>query len=202
LNATGYFGRNGGSNWTASAECVGWSSGVGGRSEVEEETDECDDPENFVPGMWKYDNSTSSKPSISSSSELCSSLSSSLQFSIGDSDVDPRAAADCDITGKVIRGWVTSREVLSFVNPREVKPGCFGRVGGDEGCIGWNMSRAIVRPSSRLLIALRASSGSVERSRLMSEDSRTPELTKEVSRRSQGPEFQLTESKRPGCGDV
>jgi hypothetical protein len=111
---------------------------VGGRSEVEEETDEdeCDEPENFEPGTWKYDDSSSSSPSVSSSSEYRSSPSSSLQFSIGDSDVDPRAAADLGKTGKVISGCVTSSEVSSLVNPLEVKPGCLGRGGGDVVRIG------------------------------------------------------------------
>jgi hypothetical protein len=55
LNATGDVERNVGSNWTASNEAVGMSTGVGGKSEVEEETeeDEYDDWENFEPGMWK-----------------------------------------------------------------------------------------------------------------------------------------------------
>jgi len=172
----GDFGRNGGSSWTASPERVGRSTGVGGRSEFEEETDEeeCDDPENFEPGMWKYDKS-------SSSSELCPSPSSSLQFSIGDNEVDPRAAADSGERGRVISGSVTSSEVSSFVNPLEVNWWCVERLAGDVVRIGWNISRAIVRPSRRLLIALRASSGSGDRSKLMLEDSRTPEFKKEMS---------------------
>jgi hypothetical protein len=75
-------------------------------------------------------------PSISSSSEDSSSPSSSLQFSIGDSDVDPRAVTDLSEGGNVIRGWVTSKEVSSLVNPLWVKPGWLRGVAGDAIGIG------------------------------------------------------------------
>lgn len=110
------------------------------------------------------------------------------------------SAADFGETRKVIKGFVTSKEVSSLTSPLEVKPGCLGRVGGDVE-IGWNISRAIVRPSNRLLIALRASSGWGDRRRLMFEDSRTPESTSEVSGRSQNFEFPLSGSKRSVFGD-
>lgn len=133
LNAAGDLARNGGSNWTASAEWLGGSTGVGGRSDNEDETDEdeCDELENFGRGMWKYDRSPSSSPSVSSS-ELKSSPSSSRQFSIGDNDIEPRVV---DFGGRATRGWVTSSEVSSLGSPLEVYPGCLGRVGG-EVCIG------------------------------------------------------------------
>lgn len=103
---------------------------------MEEETDEdeCDEPENLKPGIRKYNES--SKSSLISSSELCSSASSSLQFSIGDNEVEPTMAADFSETGRVIKGRVTFREVSSLVSPLDVKPRCLWGVGGDGVCMG------------------------------------------------------------------